>query len=106
MTAQAVHLHCKTTELEVQNSFMATTSFTTRIDTDLKAQLDRIARFEDRSSSYMANQAIRAFVEERLATRDLVETGLALVERNAPSLAPDAVHDWLKADDDAPFPDA
>jgi predicted transcriptional regulator len=85
---------------------MATTSFTARIDTDLKAQLDRIARFEDRSSSYMANQAIRAFVEERLATRDLVETGLALVERNAPSLAPDAIHDWLKADDDAPFPNA
>ncbi len=83
---------------------MATTSFTTRIDTDLKAQLDRIAQFEDRSASYMANQAIRAFVEERLATRELVETGLALVDRGAPSLRSDAVHDWLKADDDRAFP--
>lgn len=84
---------------------MSTTSFTTRIDADLKAQLDRIARFEDRSASYMANQAIRAFVEERLATRELIETGLALVDRNTPSLAQDTVHDWLKADDDRPFPE-
>ncbi|MDU9007235.1 CopG family ribbon-helix-helix protein [Sedimentitalea todarodis] len=83
---------------------MATTSFTTRIDSELKSQLDRIARFEDRSASYMANQAIRAFVEERLATRDLLETGLALVDQGAPSLAPNAVHDWLKADDDRSFP--
>ena len=83
---------------------MATTSFTTRIDSELKTQLDRIARFEDRSASYMANQAIRAFVEERLATRDLLETGLALVDQGAPSLAPNTVHDWLKADDDRAFP--
>ncbi|TCS59738.1 hypothetical protein EDD52_11941 [Primorskyibacter sedentarius] len=85
-------------------SIMATTSFTTRIDSELKMQLDRIARFEDRSASYVANQAIRAYVEERLATRNLIETGLALVEQGAPTLAPNAVHDWLKADDDRPFP--
>jgi len=84
---------------------MATTSFTTRIDSDLKAQLDRIARFEDRSTSYMANRAIQTFVEERMATRDLVETGLALVDRQAPSLRPAAVHDWLGAEDDRPFPE-
>lgn len=83
---------------------MATTSFTTRIDAELKAQLDQIARFEDRSASYMANQAIRAFVEERQATRHLVDTGLALVEREAPSLAAGSVHEWLTAEDDRPFP--
>lgn len=83
---------------------MATTSFTTRIDVDLKAQLDQIARFEDRSASYMANQAIKAFVEDRLATRDLVATGLALVDISAPSITPESVHDWLDADDNRPFP--
>ena len=83
---------------------MATTSFTSRIDSELKMQLDRIARFDDRSASDMANQAIRIFIEERLATRDLIETGLALVEHGAPTLAPDAVHDWLEADDDRFFP--
>lgn len=83
---------------------MATTSFTTRLDTELKADLEQIARFEDRSASYMANQAIRAFVDERKATRALVETGLAMVEAGAPGIEPSAIHDWFLADDDRPFP--
>lgn len=83
---------------------MATTSFTTRIDTDLKSDLEQIARFEDRSASYMANQAIKALVDEHKATRSLVETGLALVERGAPAIASEDVHAWLMADDDQPFP--
>lgn len=85
---------------------MPTTSFTTRIDAELKAELDRIARFEDRSTSYMANQAIRGFVDERLATRELVETGLALIDRDTPALTAHAVHDWLRAEDERPFPNA
>ncbi len=85
---------------------MATTSFTTRIDTELKAELEQIARYEDRSASYMANQAIKAMVEERKATRELVETGLALIEKDAPAIPAEAVHDWFVADDDRPFPAA
>lgn len=85
---------------------MATTSFTTRIDTDLKAELEQIARFEDRSASYMANQAIKAMVEERKATRELIELGLALVEQGAPSIPASEIHDWFMADDDRPFPEA
>ena len=83
---------------------MATTSFTARIDADLKADLERIAQFEERSASYIATQAIRALVEEYKATRGLVETGQALIGQGAPSLAPDAVHDWFMQDDDAAFP--
>ena len=85
---------------------MPTTSFTTRIDADLKAELEQIARYEDRSASYMANQAIRSFVEERKATRELVELGLEMVERGMPGIAPEAVHAWLLADDEQPFPSA
>lgn len=85
---------------------MAMTSFTTRIDADLKAELEQIARFEDRSASYMANQAIRAMVEERRATRKLVQTGLDLVEHGAPSIPASEIHDWFMADDDRPFPAA
>lgn len=85
---------------------MAMTSFTTRIDADLKAELEQIARFEDRSASYMANQAIRAMVEERRATRKLVQTGLDLVEQGAPSIPASEIHDWFMADDDRPFPAA
>lgn len=85
---------------------MPTTSFTTRIDAELKADLEQIAQFEDRSASYIANQAIRNFVEERKATRELVELGLEMVDRGMPGIAPEAVHEWMLADDEQPFPSA
>jgi predicted transcriptional regulator len=84
---------------------MATATFTTRIDADLKARLEQIAKFEDRSASYMANQAIAALVEEREATQELVATALELV-------AMDGGHDeavveaWLDAPADTAFPKA
>jgi predicted transcriptional regulator len=83
---------------------MPTTSFTTRLDSELKTQLDEIARYEDRSSSYIANQAIKNFVEERLATRELVELGLKLAEQDAPTISSKQVHDWFMADEDTEFP--
>ena len=85
---------------------MPTASFTTRIDADLKAELEQIARYEDRSASYIANQAIRNFVEERKATRELVDLGLEMVERGMPGIDPEAVHAWLLADEETPFPSA
>jgi predicted transcriptional regulator len=72
------------------------------MDPDLKAELERIARFDDRSASCVANLAIRAFVEERQATRELVREGLRQVEGGAPSVPADEVRDWLLADDDRP----
>lgn len=86
---------------------MPTTSFTTRIDTDLKAELEEIARMENRSASFMANQAIKSLVEERKATRELIDLGLEMVEAGAPTIAPDDIHAWLLAEDEnAPFPEA
>ena len=83
---------------------MSGASLTTRIDPDLKAELEQIARHERRSASFMANQAIRNLVEERRATRELVETGLALVAMGAPAIAPEDVHAWLASDDEI-FPE-
>ena len=83
---------------------MPTAMFTTRLDAELKAELERIARAEDRSASWVANQAIRAFVEERRAVRELLATGLEMVERGAPGVPPEAVHDWMLAEDERPFP--
>ncbi len=84
---------------------MASTSFTHRMDPELKSELEKIARFDDRSASYVANLAIRAFVEERQATRDLVREGLRQVEAGASGVPAQDVHDWLLSDEDAPFPD-
>jgi len=84
---------------------MPTKSFTTRIDADLKAELERIARAEKRSASFMANQAIQNLVEERKATHELVELGLELIEQGAPSISGEDMHAWMLSEDDsAPFP--
>ena len=83
---------------------MTTASFTARIDADLKAELEAIARFEDRSASWLANQALRNFVDERIATRQLLRAGLKLIERQIGGATPKDVRQWLSADDERAFP--
>jgi len=83
---------------------MPTTTFTTRIDTELKSELEKIAKHEDRSASYMANQAIRALVEERKASVELIETSLMLLNKMDKYSSED-VFRWLEAPDGTPFPD-
>ena len=82
---------------------MTTTTFTTRMDVNVKARLDDIAKYEDRSVSYIANKAIEAFVDERDQTRALIKTGLELIDKGA-VVSSDAVNAWLDADEDTPFP--
>ena len=82
-----------------------TTTFTTRIDTDLKARLEQIAKNEDRSASYMANQAIRFLVEEREATRRLVELGLKHIDK-MDIYSEEDVDAWLKSPEGTPFPES
>jgi predicted transcriptional regulator len=85
---------------------MATTLFSHRIDAKLKSELEQIAKFEDRSASYLANQAIKTMVEERKVTRELIDIGLEMVEMEAPAIPSEDIHNWLLADDDAPYPEA
>lgn len=85
---------------------MPTTPFTARIDRELKTELEQIARYERRSAGFLAGQAIRNLVEERRATRELVETGLKLVEMEAPSLSSQDFHAWLEGDENVSFPRA
>ena len=82
---------------------MATTTFTTRIDAKLKTRLQRIARADRRSASFIANQAIENLVEEREATRELVQTGLELAEKGI-SISEDEIIAWMSGPEDAPFP--
>ncbi len=82
---------------------MTTTTFTTRMDVNVKARLDDIAKYEDRSVSYVANKAIKAFVDERDQTRALIQTGVELIDKGA-VVSSDAVNAWLDADEDTPFP--
>jgi predicted transcriptional regulator len=80
-------------------------TITTRIDSDLKEELQRIAKAERRSASFIANQAIENLVAERRATRELVELGMQLAEQGASSIPAEDIHSWILAEDDtAPFP--
>ena len=83
---------------------MPTSTFTTRIDVDLKERLQKIAQYDRRSASFMANQAILNLVEEREATRELIETGLRLADKGI-SISSEAIHAWMNGPEDAPFPE-
>lgn len=79
---------------------------TTEIESGLNQALEEIARFDNRSASDLADQAIRNLVEERLATRDLLRHGLHLVAMgDIRAVDSAAVHDWLNSDEDT-FPKA
>ena len=83
---------------------MAFVSFTHEMSPELRAEIEA-ARFEDRGASRVANLALRGFVDERQATRELVREGLRQVAAGAPSIPSEEVRDWLLADDDRPFPE-
>jgi len=82
---------------------MGTATFTTRLDTEVKSDLEAIARYENRSASYLANQAISALVEERKATHELIDIGLKLIDKGV-SISEAAMDEWFDGSDDAPFP--
>ena len=87
---------------------MSSTSFTTRIDSDLKSRLEKIARLEDRSASYIANQAIRALVEDREYTHELIRIGLEQIDAGE-SISEEEMDEWAESrakGEDRPFPKA
>ena len=62
---------------------MTTTTFTIRLDEELKRQLEDEAAREDRSASALATRAIRRMLEERAARRRLIEAALAEADDGA-----------------------
>ncbi len=82
---------------------MGTTTFTTRIDADLKARLEKIARNEERSASYLANHAIKMLVEEREATARLATFAVDHLEK-LDRYGEDDIAAWLRAPEGTPFP--
>ncbi|MBX9466655.1 MAG: ribbon-helix-helix domain-containing protein [Rhizobium sp.] len=79
---------------------------TTEIDAGLIQALEEIARFDNRSASDLADQAIRNLVEERVATRELLQHGLRLVDAgDVRAVDSGDMYGWLLSDDDE-FPTA
>jgi predicted transcriptional regulator len=75
---------------------MAFVSFTQGVDPELRAEIDKTARFENRRASWVANLAIRGFVDERQATKGLVHEELRQVAAGAPSILSEEVRDLLR----------
>ena len=75
-------------------------TFTKRIDIDLKEEFQRIAKAERRSASFIANQAIENLGAERQATRELIDLGMQFAEQGASSIPAEDIHSWILTEDD------
>jgi predicted transcriptional regulator len=75
---------------------MATTSFTLRMDTDLKARLEAEAQAEDRSAAWLAQTAISELLERREWKRQAIEEGEADV-RAGKLIDGDVVMAWVQS---------
>ena len=73
-----------------------TTILSVRIDTDTKTRLEALAKRARRSKSFLAAEAIAAFVEAESWQLDEIQTGLAELEQGAGVPHKD-VADWLRS---------
>lgn len=58
-----------------------TTVVTARVSAELKAKLDALARSTNRSKSYLATEAIAAYVEQNAWQIEEIEAGIAELDR-------------------------
>jgi len=73
-----------------------TTILSVRLDTDTKTRLEALAKRARRSKSFLAAEAIAAFVEAESWQLDEIQTGLGELEQGAGVPHKD-VADWLRS---------
>ena len=76
--------------------FMPTVSFTMRIDADLKKSLEREAKLEDRSASYLAHKAIESLVTTREQKRTAIQEALADADKGV-FISEEKMDAWVSA---------
>lgn len=79
---------------------MSSTTMTIRVSTDLKERLDRLAADTRRSRSFLAAEAVEAYVARELAIVDGINEGLADI-RNGRTVTHDDAMAELNAAIDA-----
>lgn len=83
---------------------MATERLSLRIDTGLKKSLEREAKREDRSASYLAVKAIEAMLHNRVEKRTAVHAAIAEAGKGA-FISQEAMDTWIASwDTDAELP--
>ncbi|WP_428354284.1 CopG family ribbon-helix-helix protein [Methyloprofundus sp.] len=73
---------------------MSTVPFTFRIEKDLKNSLDLEAQAEERSSSYLASQAIKTMLEIRTEKKQAIEKAIVEADKGT-FVSQKAVHQWM-----------
>jgi predicted transcriptional regulator len=75
---------------------MATTTFSMRMDEDIKKRVEEIAKFEERSASYIAEKAIKQYLARVEYQREQIE--LALKEADDGIwISGDAMEKWIES---------
>ena len=75
---------------------MATTTFSMRMDEDVKKRVEEIAKFEERSASYIAEKAIKQY----LARVEYKKQQIALAEKEAEKgiwISGEAMTAWIES---------
>jgi len=75
---------------------MSTVPFTFRIETELKKSLDLEAQAEDRSSSYLASQAIKMLLELKEEKKKAIERAVLEADKGS-FVSQEAVHKWMNS---------
>ncbi len=87
---------------------MPTVPFTLRIDAAIKKRLELEAKREDRSAGYVAQQAIRAYVEAKERARAAIRAAETEADKGA-FISSDAMDRWVRSwgsDEELPPPEA
>ena len=79
-----------------QEQSQMTTTLSVRIDTDTKKRLDALAKRARRSKSFLAAEAIAAFVDAESWQLDEIQNGLTELDKNR-GLPHKDVANWLRS---------
>lgn len=86
---------------------MGTVPVSFRIDEDDKARLQKEAAQEDRSESYIANAAIKQYLDQREYKRKIIDQAIEDADKGS-FISQAAMHTWVESwgsDKDAALPE-
>jgi RHH-type transcriptional regulator, rel operon repressor / antitoxin RelB len=82
---------------EILKTMSDTTTITVRLDASLKAKLEKLARSTQRSKSWLAAEAIAAYIEQESWQIEAIEKAIEQADRPNPQwIAHGDVSAWLK----------
>ncbi|MBI2718501.1 MAG: hypothetical protein HY245_08155 [Rhizobiales bacterium] len=75
---------------------MATTPFSMRMDTEIKARLDREAEIEDRSAGYIVQKAVEDYLDAKAYFREEMLAAIAEADKGV-FISEEAMTRWMES---------